>query len=308
MQTEDLSISQTEDSNIMQTEDLNPKSVEIDALSINGIVEAMEGENAAVFSAVRAARHSISKAVEDVVAAIRAGGSLVYVGAGTSGRLGVLDASEMPPTFNVAPGLVRAIMAGGQKAVTTSVEGAEDCVENVDEAIDSVTEKDVLIGITASGTACFVLESLRKAKLRGTRTWLLTCNDVTYDFPDGTIYLPTGPEIVAGSTRLKAGTATKIALNTISTAAMIRLGRVYCGFMVDVVPSNDKLKRRAIRIIKEIAGVDDRLAVKLLAESGGNAKTAILMHLRGATREQALARLDLSGGSLREALALGRKP
>jgi N-acetylmuramic acid 6-phosphate etherase len=286
----------------METEDLNPKSIEIDALDVYEIVEVMESENALVLDAVRAARDCISRAVMEVTAAIRRGGNLIYIGAGSSGRLGVLDASEMPPTFNVPPGLVRAIIAGGERALTTSIEGAEDSLD-VDSYISSVTEKDVLIGISASGTAPFVLESLRKARLKGTRVWLLTCNDVTYEFLDGTIYLPTGPEIVSGSTRLKAGTATKIVLNTISTATMIRLGRVYAVYMVDVIPSNAKLRSRAIRIIKEITGVDESLADRLLEDSGGNAKTAIVMYIGGLSRDEALAALALSEGSLREALA-----
>ena len=286
----------------MITEETNPHSKEIDALSIQEIIRIMNDENLLVTEAVRAASDSISLAVRDAVCAIRSGGRLIYIGAGTSGRLGILDASEIPPTFNVSPDLVRGLIAGGNRALTEAVEGAEDDEEAGIEAVSGVSDKDMLIGITASGTTPFTISALREGKRRGARCRLLTCNDVEYDFLDGIIKLLAGPEIIAGSTRLKAGTATKIVLNMISTAAMIQLGKVYKGCMVDVVPSNKKLRSRAIRIIREITGCRDEEAEVLLDRSGGNAKTAILMRLKGLSREEAKGLLERSDGSLRKAL------
>ena len=286
----------------MITEETNPHSKEIDALSIQEIIRIMNEENLLVTEAVRAASDSISMAVRDAVNAIRSGGSLIYIGAGTSGRLGVLDASEIPPTFSVSPDVIRGIIAGGNRALTEAIEGAEDNEEAGIEAVADVSDRDMLIGITASGTTPFTLAALKEAKRRGAKCWLLTCNDVEHNFLDGIIKLLAGPEIVAGSTRLKAGTATKIVLNMISTAAMIQLGKVYKGYMVDVVPSNKKLRTRAVRIIREVTGRRTEEAEALLGRSGGNAKTAILMHLKGLSREEAKGLLESSGGSLRKAL------
>lgn len=286
----------------MITEETNPHSKEIDALPIQEIIRIMNDENLLVTEAVRAASDSISMAARDAVNAIRSGGRLIYIGAGTSGRLGVLDASEIPPTFNVSPDLVRGLIAGGNRALTGAVEGAEDDEDTGIEAIADVSDRDMLIGITASGTTPFTISALREGKRRGAKCWLLTCNDVEYDFPDGIIKLLAGPEIIAGSTRLKAGTATKIVLNMISTAAMIQLGKVYQGYMVDVVPSNQKLRNRALRIIQEITGCRTEESKALLDQSGGNAKTAILMRLKGLSSEEAKGLLERSSSSLRKAL------
>ena len=286
----------------MITEETNPHSKEIDALPIEEIIRIMNEENLLVTEAVRAASDSISLAVRDAVNAIRSGGRLIYIGAGTSGRLGVLDASEIPPTFNVSPDAVRGMIAGGNRALTEAVEGAEDDEDAGIEAVSGVSDKDMLIGITASGTTPFTLAALKEGKRRGAKCRLLTCNDVRYDFLDGIIKLLAGPEIIAGSTRLKAGTATKIVLNMISTAVMIRLGKVYKGYMVDVVPSNKKLRKRAVRIIQEITGCRIGEADVLLDRSGGNAKTAILMRLKGLSCEEAKGLLERSDGSLRKAL------
>ena len=287
---------------MMITEETNPHSKEIDALSIKEIIRIMNDENLLVTEAVKAAGDSISMAVKDAVSAIRSGGRLIYIGAGTSGRLGVLDASEIPPTFNVSPDAVRGMIAGGNRALTEAVEGAEDDEDAGIEAVSGVSDKDMLIGITASGTTPFTLAALKEGKRRGAKCRLLTCNDVRYDFLDGIIKLLAGPEIIAGSTRLKAGTATKIVLNMISTAVMIRLGKVYKGYMVDVVPSNKKLRKRAVRIIQEITGCRIGEADVLLDRSGGNAKTAILMRLKGLSCEEAKGLLERSDGSLRKAL------
>lgn len=286
----------------MITEETNPHSKEIDALPIEEIIRIMNEENLLVTEAVKAAGDSISMAVKDAVSAIRSGGRLIYIGAGTSGRLGVLDASEIPPTFNVSPDVVRGMIAGGNRALTEAIEGVEDDAEAGIQTVADVTDKDMLIGITASGTTPFTLAALKEGKRRGAKCRLLTCNDVEYNFPDGIIKLLAGPEIIAGSTRLKAGTATKIVLNMISTAAMIQLGKVYKGYMVDVVPSNKKLRGRAARIIREITGCRDEEAETLLDRSGGNAKTAILMHLKGLNCEEAKDLLERSDGSLRKAL------
>lgn len=289
----------------MSTEEINPRSEEIDALPLEDIFSIMNEENLRVTDAVNAARGSIVRAISDAVDAIRSGRGLIYIGAGTSGRLGVLDASEIPPTFNVAPDLVRAIIAGGGRALTEAVEGAEDDEDAGVKALSGVREGDMLLGIAASGRTPFTLSALREGKRLGAKCWLLTCTDVEYDFLDGTIKLLVGPEIIAGSTRLKGGTATKTVLNMISTLTMIRLGKVYRGYMVDVVPSNKKLRGRALKIIQETTRCGVKEAEALLDKSRGNAKTAILIYKKGLSYEEAKDLLKRSGGSLRKALERG---
>lgn len=286
----------------MTTEGLHPKSVNIDAMSPAEIFTLMNGEDAKISKAVKKAKKAVCQAIEDAVNAIKSGGSVVYVGAGTSGRLGVLDASEMPPTFSTPPHVIRGIIAGGPGALTTSVEGAEDDKSMGIDAVTEITPNDMVIGITVSGGAPFVLSALKESKRRGARCWLLTCADVSYDFLDGIISIDTGPEVVAGSSRLKAGTATKMVINMISTITMIRLGRVYKGYMVDVVPSNAKLKKRAIRIISKLTGLAPEPAAALFQQAYGNAKTAVVMHEKNIDFAGAVRLLDKSGGSLREAL------
>lgn len=286
----------------MLTEDINPMSKDIDALSLQEIIRIMNEENLCVVEAVNAVSDSIEMAVNDTVMTIKSGGSLVYIGAGTSGRLGVLDASEIPPTFGVSSDIVKGIIAGGEKALTEAVEGAEDDEDAGISAVTGVHDGDMLMGISASGSTPFTISALREGKRLGAKCWLLACNDVDYDFLDGVIKLQVGPEIVAGSTRLKAGTATKMVLNMISTAAMIKLGKVYKGYMIDVIPSNKKLRRRAVKIIQEVAGCSMEDAMVLLDKSNGNAKTAVLMYMRNMGQEEAIRLLDKSGGSLRNAL------
>ena len=286
----------------MNTEDLSPHSRLLDAFPVDEIITLMNYENLRVMNSINSAKSSISSAINDAVTAIQSGGSLIYIGAGTSGRLGVLDASEIPPTFGVSPEVIKAIIAGGERAITSAVEGAEDDEDAGIKAVSGISEKDMLLGITASGSTPFTIAALREGKRRGAKCWLLICNDITYDFPDGIINLPVGPEIIDGSTRLKAGTTTKIVLNMISTAAMIKLGKVYKGYMVDVIPSNRKLRKRAIRIIQEISGCDSEEAETLLDKSGGNAKTSIVMYMKGLSCEEARELLKHSGGSLRKAL------
>lgn len=287
---------------MMDTEGINPLSRNIDALSIEKILLTMNGENVRVLEAVHASMEAISRAVHEAVEAIRSGRGLIYIGAGTSGRLGVLDASEIPPTFGVPPEVIRGVIAGGETALTAAVEGAEDDEEAGIQAASGIREGDMLLGITASGTTPFTLSALREGKRQGAKCWLLTCNDVAYGFLDGMIKLPVGPEIIAGSTRLKAGTATKIVLNMISTAVMIRLGKVYKGYMVDVAPSNKKLRKRALMIVQEITGCRLEEAESFLDKSGGNAKTAILMYRKGLSLEEAKDLLERSDHSLRKAL------
>ena len=275
---------------------------DIDTLPIEEIVRIMNDENLHVNRAIHSARKSISHAIHDAITAIQSGMSLIYIGAGTSGRLGVLDASEVPPTFGVSTDVIKAIIAGGNKALTEAIEGAEDDEEAGIKAVAGVGEGDMLLGISASGTTPYTLAALKDGKRRNAKCWLLTCNDVKYDFLDGIIKLPVEPEIIAGSTRLKAGTATKIVLNMISTAAMIKLGKVYKGYMADVIPSNKKLRDRAIRIIQEITGCSTEDAEIYLDKSAGNAKTAILMYRKKLNFEDAKDLLKRSGGSLRMAL------
>ncbi|NOZ26416.1 MAG: N-acetylmuramic acid 6-phosphate etherase [Nitrospirae bacterium] len=287
----------------MSTEDLNPSAIEIDLLSVEEIIRIMNEENLAAVDAVGKAEDSIAGAVKETVNTLRSGGRLVYVGAGTSGRLGILDASEIPPTFGEAPGVITAVMAGGDAALTSAVEGAEDDRTAGKDAVAGITSRDMLMGISASGKTPFVLSALIEGKSRGAKCWLLTCNDIDYDFLDGTIKVMVGPEIVAGSTRLKAGTATKMVLNMISTTAMVKLGRVYKGYMIDVVPSNRKLKDRACRIVMDLTGCSREEADTLLHGAGGSAKTAVLMYLKGLDYENARRLLNESAGSLRKALS-----
>src|SRR4030065_1819169 len=256
----------------MNTEDISPHSRLLDAFPVDEIITLMNYENLRVMNTINAAKSSISSAINDAVTPIQTGVSIIYIGAGTSGRLGVLDASEIPPTFGVSPEVIKAIIAGGERAITSAVEGAEDDEDAGIKAVSGISEKDMLLGITASGSTLFTIAALREGKRRGAKCWLLICNDITYEFPDGIINLPVGPEIIGGSTRLKAGTTTKIVLDMISTTAMIKLGKVYKGYMVDVIPSNRKLRKRALRIIGEITGCENSEAETLLDTSGGKAK------------------------------------
>ncbi|HET6515261.1 MAG TPA: N-acetylmuramic acid 6-phosphate etherase [Thermodesulfovibrionales bacterium] len=293
------------------TEERNPKSGNIDVLAVERVLELMNEEDAAVIHAVRAAIPSLAKAVEEAVSAIRRGGRIFYVGAGTSGRIGLIDAAEMPPTFGVSHDLFRAVIAGGDASIRKSVEGAEDDVDAGRDSAFSVTSKDMVIGISASGRAPFVLAFLDTARKRGARTWLMTCNrtemplfldDSTMVMPDGIVEVVTGPEVIAGSTRLKAGTAAKLVLNMFSSATMIRIGKVYRGLMVDVVPSNKKLVQRAEGIIMEITGCTREEAGRYLRLAEMRPKVAIVMKARGVSKEEAWDLLRNSGDSLREIL------
>lgn len=301
------------------TEKNNAKSEDIDTLSAKEILLLMHEEDATITAAIRAAIPDISKAVEEAIKVIKNGGRIFYVGAGTSGRLGVLDASEMPPTFSVPPDLFQAIIAGGDRAIRRSIEGAEDNMEAGRKAASNITNKDIVIGISASGGAPFVLACLAAAKDKGANCWLLTCDDIELPIKfrphpsalnpfviNGIIRVITGPEIIAGSTRLKAGTATKLALNMFSTATMIRLGKVYKGLMVDVTPSNKKLVGRAENIIMKTTGCTGKEAAEYLKLSGMRPKVAIVMKTKGVSREKAEALLGKAEGFLRKVVHTGK--
>jgi N-acetylmuramic acid 6-phosphate etherase len=289
----------------LPTERPDPRSHDLDRLTSRQIVRRMvEAESRSVRAAVRATG-AIAAAVDVLASALTRGGRLVFVGAGTSGRLAVLEAAECPPTFNTRPSLVRAVIAGGRGAVFRSSEGAEDDpVEGRRQIARLVRGGDVVVGIAASGVTPFVRAALAEARRRRSRTILVTCNPgVGRRIAGLVIALPVGPEILAGSTRLKSATATKLALNALTTATFIRLGKVYGNRMVDVQPRSGKLKARAIRLVMELGEVDRHRAEALLAAAGSRAKVAIVMARLGLTRRRSSERLTRAGGALRKALA-----
>jgi N-acetylmuramic acid 6-phosphate etherase len=273
------------------------------------VLALMDKNDERALIAVTGARAAIARAARGAAQAIKGGGRLVYVGAGTSGRLGVLDASECPPTFSSSPDSVIGIIAGGRKALTEAVEGAEDDEGAGKRAISrlKVNEKDVVVGITASGTTPYVLAALSEAGKRGAEVWIIKCQGSGSNDPSpvNVILLDTGPEVIRGSTRLAAGTATKLALNRITTAAFIMMGKVYGDLMVDVMPTNKKLVKRAADIIAEVTGCDGAHAQKILIKSGMRPKVACLMIARGLSKKEAERRLDASDGFLRRALEKG---
>jgi len=286
------------------TEQRNPRSERIDAASSLAIVDIMNAEDASVAGVVSGQREQIARAIDLVVAAFKAEGRLVYVGAGTSGRLGVLDASECPPTFSVPPTMVVGVIAGGYGALVKSAEGAEDDVNAGMAAMDtaSVTNRDVVVGIAASGTTPYVRAALGRAQTLGARTVLLTCSappKVLADTCDVIINPVTGPEVLTGSTRLKAGTATKLVLNTLTTGAMIRFGKVYGNLMVDLVALSAKLHDRGERIVMEVCGVSREAARQALKDAGGSVKVAIVMARRKVDVAEARRLLEAAGGFVR---------
>jgi len=293
--------------NLPTTEQRNPVSDRIDTKSTLEILSIINGEDRKVPLAVASAIGEIAALVDSVVEAFHAGGRLIYIGAGTSGRLGVLDASECPPTYGVSPEMVQGIIAGGTKALTRSVENAEDDPEAGVQALRDIgfCPRDVLVGITASGQAPFVLGALRYAKDLGAAVAAISCNQdsATFQHARFRIYLPVGPEIVAGSTRMKAGTAQKLTLNMITTASMIRIGKVYNNLMVDLIPLNHKLVLRSKRLVMEATGCGPEEAEAFYERSGRKPKTAILMALLGVEREEAERLLETGGGSINRAIA-----
>jgi N-acetylmuramic acid 6-phosphate etherase len=274
------------------TEQRNPRSRQIDRLSPLEITDLVNAEDRMVAQAVGEEREAIARAMQLAVDAFTAGGRLIYVGAGTSGRLGVLDSSEMPPTYGTDPEMVQGIIAGGLAALVRAQEGAEDRPEDGAAAIDEkrVDARDFILGIATSGTTPYVHGALKRARERGARTGFLLC---TYPSPeliaahDVVIAPLVGPEVITGSTRMKAGTATKMVLNTITTGAMVRMGKVFGNLMVDLQVTCQKLQDRGERILMEMGGIERAAATELLDRSGGHVKTALVMHGRGVGKAEA---------------------
>ena len=288
------------------TEQRNPNSMHVDSLSALEIVQLMNDEDKQVPLAIEKCLPQIAQAVERTVAAFQQGGRLVYIGAGTSGRLGVLDASECPPTFGVSPEMVKGIIAGGERALRHPIEGAEDSKAQavVDLQTIQFSSKDVLVGIAASGRTPYVIGALEYAKSLGSVTVSIASNpnSAMANIVDIAIDTVVGPEVLTGSSRLKSGTAQKLVLNMLTTASMILMGKCYQNLMVDVQASNEKLKARAIRIVMQATDCDKALAEETLKQADQNAKLAIMMILSGLDRAQAEALLEKHHGKLQLAL------
>lgn len=285
------------------TEQPNPRSARIDQLSTLEIVDLINAEDRMVAEAVAEERREIARCVEMVVSSFRRGGRLIYVGAGTSGRLGVLDASEMPPTYGTDPRMVQGVIAGGFDALIRAQEGAEDHPQDGAQAIDEreVGPTDFVLGIASSGTTPYVHGALARARERGAKTGFLLCTyppSELIDRHDVVIAPLVGPEVITGSTRMKAGTATKMVLNTITTAAMVRLGKVFGNLMVDLQVTCEKLRDRGERILMQTLDVDRPTAERLLDASDGHVKTAIVMGCLDVDRAEARRRLTEAGGVL----------
>ena len=299
-----------DESALSPTERRNPDSIDLDSRSTRDVLALMNDADATVPAAVRRALPQLERVVDETVARWRRGGRLIYFGAGTSGRLGVLDASECPPTFSSPPEQVQGFIAGGDAALRRAVEGAEDDAAAGAAAVAAaqVGAADVVVGLAASGATPYVLGALRAARERGAFTASVVCNPggPLSRAADVAIELDVGPELITGSTRLKAGTAQKLALNMLTTASMVRSGKVYGNLMVDLTATNEKLRRRAARIVAQVAGIDPAAAVPLLEQTGYRAKPAILMARAGCDAGEAERRLAAAGGRLRVALdALG---
>jgi N-acetylmuramic acid 6-phosphate etherase len=296
----------------LPTEAINPASLGIDKLSPVGVIELMLDEDRKMLAAVAREKDRIALGVEIISQAIRKGGRLVFVGAGTSGRLGVLEAAEIPPTFGTDPTLVRAVMAGGLTAIVRAREGVEDNYEEGARAIARArpSAKDVVVGVSASGMTPFVRGGLSRARKAGAKIIFVTCFPGTelQTFVDLTIAPAVGPEIIAGSTRLKAGTATKIVLNMLTTASMVRIGKTYGNLMVDVRTGSEKLKDRARRILTVVSGIDYASADRLLKRSHWNVKAAIVMQKTGLPYRQALSKLRRAEDLVRDAIGEDVEP
>lgn len=290
------------------TEARNPRSREIDRLSVEDAFDVVNGEDATVAAAVAAAKPEICAAVGIVTAALKQGGRLIYVGAGTSGRLGILDASECPPTFQTDPAQVQGVIAGGYDAVFRSVEGAEDDPDVGATAVRElgVGERDVVLGVAAGGTTPFVRGALTAAGADGAKTVFLTCvpdGDTPVDV-DVLIRVVTGPEVITGSTRMKAGTATKLVLNTITTLTMVQLGKVLGHYMVDLnTRANRKLQDRAVRIVAELTGLSRKASTELLDRAAGRVKIALVMYHRGVGADEAQSLLLANEGRIADLFA-----
>ncbi len=291
----------------LTTESRHPATPDLDTVPVPEMLHRMNDADLTVPEAVGAAVPDIAAAVELVASSLRRGGRLVYLGAGTSGRIGMLDAVECPPTFDTDPAQVIAIIAGGATAFTSAVEGAEDSEESGRTDVDAaaVGPLDTIVGIAASGRTPYVVGGLRQARERGAATVSVACNRgaTISGFADVAVEVDTGPEVLTGSTRLKAGTAQKLVCNMISTGAMVRTGRVYENLMIDMRPTNAKLADRAERIVAEATHTDRDVAAAALTEAGGNAKVAVVMVLGGVGASDAHEVLATSDGSVRSALA-----
>ena len=290
----------------LPTEAINPISLAVDKAAVPEIIDMIINEDRKVVAAVQKEKARIAHGVEIVTQSLRKGGRVIFVGAGTSGRLGVVEASEMPPTFGTSPTLVQAIMAGGQEAVFRAKEGVEDNYEEGARSIGRLrlNKKDVVIGVSASGMTPFVRGGLTRARKSGAKIIFVTCwpGSELQNFVDLQIAPAVGPEIIAGSTRLKAGTATKLVLNMLTTIAMIKLGKTYGNLMVDVQTGSEKLKDRARRILGLVTGIDYDAADVLLKRAKWNVKAAIIMQRADLTLPQALRRLKKAHDSVREAI------
>jgi len=288
------------------TEQPNPNSSNLDQLSTLELVDLFNQEDYQTIAAIAGARTELANAIDRISGALRQGGRLFYIGAGTSGRLGVLDASECPPTFCTPPEMVQGIIAGGLPALVKSSEGLEDSAQGGAEAVGTygIEAKDVLVGIAAGGTTPYVHGALAEARRRGAGTIFMACvpQEQVAIAVDIDIRLPVGPEILAGSTRLKSGTVTKMALNILSTGTMVRLGKVYGNRMVDVAVTNQKLHDRALRILGDLTGLDRPAADTLLTSSGQSVKLALAMHWTGKNAIDCEALLDSHQGNLRAAV------
>jgi len=294
----------------LTTEKRNTRSRDIDRRSALEIVDIIGAEDAKVVPAVRKERRRIAAAADLIAESFARGGRLFYVGAGTSGRLGVLDASECPPTFGVPPSLVQGIIAGGRRALVRAIEGAEDYAGDGARALDKrgVKSRDVVVGIATCGVTPFVLGALKRARKIGSPTVFITCSpQVKREVNADVVICPVvGPEVVTGSTRMKAGTATKLVLNMLTTTAMIRTGKVYGNLMVDLTVTNEKLRDRSERIVMGITGLSRRGARALLRRADGRLKVALVMHLRDVARDEARKLLKAAGGMLRKAIHPGK--
>jgi N-acetylmuramic acid 6-phosphate etherase len=296
----------------LPTEAINPATLGIDKLSADDIVELMLSEDRKMIAAVQRERERIAVGVEMIATTLRKEGRIVFVGAGTSGRLGILESAEMPPTFSTDPTLVQAIMAGGRGAIFNAKEGVEDNYEEGARSIMRVrpTKRDIVIGVSASGMTQFVRGALTRARRAGARIIFVTCDPETelQTFVDLTISPGVGAEVIAGSTRLKAGTATKMVLNMLTTGAMVRIGKTYGNLMVDVQTGSEKLKDRARRIVNIVTGLEYDDADKLLKKAHWNVKAAIVMQKTGLPYPKALSRLRKAHDSMREAIGEDIEP
>src|SRR5918992_470682 len=296
----------------LPTEAINPATLAIDKLPADEVIELMINEDRKMLAAVQKEKARIAMGADLMATALRKGGRIIFVGAGTSGRLGVLESAEMPPTFSTDPALVQAIMAGGQRATFAAKEGVEDDYEEGARSITRMrpTKKDIIVGVSASGMTQFVRGALTRARKAGARIIFITCDPATelQTFVDLTIAPAVGAEVIAGSTRLKAGTATKLVLNMLTTGAMIRIGKTYGNLMVDVHTGSEKLKDRARRIVNIVTGIDYDDADRLLKKAHWNVKAAIVMQKTSLPYPKAISRLRKAHDSMRQALGEDIEP